>query len=150
MLFQLFSVSFVVLLHIFSNTLSVNFSLDPRSHREEILTSRCKPYLCRWTVFKHGCNKFAMLEGNNVGNAMSSKSYVLYSFIGDNTIFGHSIWKYDKEDSFLTKFYISFISHSAFDILVVKDEGCFKLMISKFINVSIIIFWLSYAKFYVM
>ena len=34
MLFQLFSVSFVVLLHILSNTLSVIIALAPRSHCE--------------------------------------------------------------------------------------------------------------------
>ena len=34
MLFQLFFVSFVVLLHILSNNLSVNIALAPRSHCE--------------------------------------------------------------------------------------------------------------------
>ena len=61
--------------------------------------------------------------GNNVGNAMSNKPSVLYSFIGDNLISGHLICKYEKEDFFSTKLHISSISRRAFGILIVKEEG---------------------------
>jgi hypothetical protein len=65
------------------------------------------------------------LVGKREGKAMSNRPFVLYSFIGDRPIVGHSIVFGEKLFLVLTNAFIFFSSHCVLGNLKAKEDiGC--------------------------